>query len=57
MKFLENIYNYALYGDILIEEEVAQNWGFIKNELGIDLAGNKIEWNMETEAISLASVL
>jgi hypothetical protein len=41
-KFIGNIYNFALYGDILSEEEVAQNWNYVKNELGINEAGDKI---------------
>lgn len=41
-KFVGNIYNYALYGEILTEEEVAQNWNYVKNELGINEAGDKI---------------
>jgi hypothetical protein len=42
MKFVGNVYNFALYGDILSDEEIAQNWNYVKNELGINEAGDKI---------------
>jgi hypothetical protein len=42
MKFAGNVYNFALYGDILSDEEVAQNWNYVKNELGINEAGDKV---------------
>lgn len=41
-KYIGNVYNFALYGEILTEEEVAQNWNYVKNELGINEAGDKI---------------
>ena len=42
MKYYGNVYNYALYGDILTEEEILQNWNYIKNELNIDETGEKV---------------
>ena len=41
-KYVGNIYNFALYGDILTDEEIAQNWNYVKNELGINEAGEKV---------------
>lgn len=42
LKYIGNVYNFALYGDILTDEEIAQNWNYIKNELGINEAGEKV---------------
>lgn len=42
LKYIGNVYNFALYGDILTDEEIAQNWNYVKNELGINEAGDKV---------------
>lgn len=42
-KYVGTIYNYALYGSVLNEDEIAQNWNYVKNELGIDENGDKIK--------------
>lgn len=36
------VYNFALYGDILTDEQIVQNWNYVKNELGINEAGEKV---------------
>ncbi|MBR2289153.1 MAG: hypothetical protein IJ867_00655 [Clostridia bacterium] len=41
-KYVGNVYNFALYGEVLTDEEIAQNWNYVKNELGINEAGEKI---------------
>ena len=42
MKFFGNVYNFGLYGGLLTEEEVAQNWQYTKKYLGINEAGDKV---------------
>ena len=42
LRYFGNIYDFALYGEILTDEEVAQNWNYVKNELGINEAGEKV---------------
>ena len=39
MKFVGNVYNFSLYGTLLTEEQVAQNWNYTKLQLGTDEAG------------------
>ena len=43
MKYYGNVYNYALYGDVLTEDEIAQNWNYTKNELNINENGDKVQ--------------
>ena len=42
LKYAGTIYNAALYGEVLTDEEAVQNWNYIKNELGINEAGEKV---------------
>ena len=42
MKFFGTVYNFGLYGELLTDEEVMQNWQYTKKQLGINNAGDKI---------------
>ena len=43
MKFVGSIYNFGLYGELLTPDEVAQNWNYTQNQLGINAAGDKVK--------------
>ena len=40
MKFIGNVYNFGLYGILLSEEQVAQNWAYTKYQLKTNEAGD-----------------
>ena len=40
MKFIGNVYNFGLYGILLSEEQIAQNWNYTKLQLGTNEAGD-----------------
>lgn len=42
-KFVGTIYNYGLYGKALTEDQIAQNWNAIKEELKINEAGERTQ--------------